>query len=86
MGRTFEHLKAAPAAAGATRGDVVKVAYFVVALKPEHVTVLREARGRHLDPKTPPASTLVGVAALAAPDWLVEVEAVAVVAGSVVLG
>jgi enamine deaminase RidA (YjgF/YER057c/UK114 family) len=78
--RTFENLKTAIAAAGATFADVVKVTYFVADLKSEHVPVVREVRGRYLDKDNPPASTLVGVAALAAPDWLIEVEVVAVVA------
>ena len=77
--RTFENLKAALAAAGATFADVVKVTYFVLGLKPEHVPVLREVRGHYLDRESPPASTLVGVAALVVPDWLVEIEVVAVV-------
>ena len=79
--RTFENLKAALAAAGATFRDVVKVMYFVVGLKPEHVPVLREVRGRYLDRENPPASTLVGVAALVDPDWLVDIEMVAVLGG-----
>lgn len=78
--RTFENLKAALAAAGATFADVVKVTYFVVGLKPEYVPVVREVRGRYLDPDHPPASTLVGVAALVVPDWLIEIELVATVA------
>lgn len=77
--RTFENLGTALAAAGATFRDVVKVTYFVVGLKPEHVPVVREVRGRYLDPQNPPASSLVGVAALVVPDWLVEIELVAVV-------
>ena len=60
---------------------MVKVTYFVVGLKPEHVPVLREIRSRRLDPQSPPASTLVGVAALVVPDWLVEIDLVAVVGG-----
>lgn len=78
--RTFENLKAALAAAGATFADVVKVTYFVVGLKPEHVPVVREVRSRYLDPRNPPASTLVGVAALVVPDWLIEIELVATTA------
>jgi enamine deaminase RidA (YjgF/YER057c/UK114 family) len=77
--RTFENLGTALAAAGATFRDVVKVTYFVVDLKSEHVPVVREVRGRYLDPQNPPASSLVGVAALVVPDWLVEIELVAVV-------
>jgi len=76
--RTFENLRAALAAAGATFKDVVKVTYFVVDLKPEHVPVIREVRKKYLDPDRPPASTLVGVPALAASGWLIEVELVAV--------
>ena len=79
--RTFDNLKAALAAAGATLKDVVKVTYFVVDLKPDLVPVIREIRKTYLDPTHPPASSLVGVAALAVPDWLVEIEAVAVVGG-----
>ena len=77
--RTFENLKTALAAAGATFKDVVKVTYFVVGLKSEHVPVVREIRSKYLDAANPPASTLVGVAALVVPDWLIEIELIAVV-------
>jgi enamine deaminase RidA (YjgF/YER057c/UK114 family) len=77
--RTFENLRAALTAAGASFKDVVKVTYFVVDLTPEHVPVVREVRRKYLDAGNPPASTLVGVAALVVPDWLIEVELVAVV-------
>ncbi|HUR54319.1 MAG TPA: RidA family protein, partial [Gemmataceae bacterium] len=76
---TFENLKAALAAAGATFKDVVKVTYFVVDLKPEFVPHVREVRRKYLDTDHPPASTLVGVAALVVPDWLIEIEVIAVV-------
>src|SRR5579883_620170 len=77
---TFENLKVALAAAGATFNDVVKITYYVVDLKPEHVPHIREVRRKYLNMEHPPASTLVGVAALVVPDWLVEIELVAVVA------
>jgi enamine deaminase RidA (YjgF/YER057c/UK114 family) len=77
--RTFENLKTALAAAGATFKDVVKVTYFVVGLAPEHVPIVRAVRRNYLDADHPPASTLVGVAALVVPDWLIEIELVAVV-------
>ena len=76
--QTFENLKHALAAAGATFRDVVKTNLYVVGLKPEHVPVLREVRSRYVNAEQPPASTLVGVSALVGPDWLIEVEAVAV--------
>jgi enamine deaminase RidA (YjgF/YER057c/UK114 family) len=58
---------------------VVKLTYFVVDLKPEHVPVIREVRGRYLHAENLPASTLVGSAALVVPDWLIEIELVAVI-------
>lgn len=76
----FENLKIALAAAGATFNDVVKITYFVVDLKPEHVPHIREVRRKHLNMEKPPASSLIGVAALVVPEWLIEIELVAVVA------
>src|SRR5215212_9036550 len=58
----FENLNACLAAAGATFRDVVKITYFVVGLKPEHVPHIREVRKKYLSAENPPASTLVGVA------------------------
>lgn len=77
--QTFENLKHALAAAGATFKDVVKSNLYVVGLKPEHVPIIREVRARYFDAKNPPVSTLVGVEKLVGPDWLIEVEVVAVV-------
>lgn len=79
--QAFRNLGHALAAAGAAFGDVVKSNLYVVGLRPEHVPVLREVRGRYFDAARPPASTLVGVSALVGPDWLIEIEAIAVVAG-----
>jgi len=77
--RTFENLKACLAAAGATFDDVVKITYYVVGLAAEHVPHIREIRKKYLSATNPPASTLVGVKALVVPDWLIEIEAIAVV-------
>jgi enamine deaminase RidA (YjgF/YER057c/UK114 family) len=76
---TFENLKTALAAAGATFEHVVKSTIFVVNFKPEMLPVIREVRGRYFSREHPPASTLVGVTALAGADWLIEIEATAVV-------
>ena len=67
------------AAAGADFGDVVKITTYVVNYKPEHRAIVGKARAPFFAKGTPPASTLVGVSALALPEWLVEIEAVAVV-------
>jgi enamine deaminase RidA (YjgF/YER057c/UK114 family) len=66
------------AAAGADFGHVVKITTYVVNYKPEHRAIIGIARAPFFK-GAPPASTLVGVSALALPEWLVEIEAVAVV-------
>lgn len=77
--QTFLNLKHALTAAGATFKDVIKSNLYVVGLAPELVPIIREVRGRYFDAKSPPASTLVGVEKLVHPDWLIEIELVAVV-------
>jgi len=77
--QVFANLKTALAAAGATFDDVVKINYYVRNYTPELRTAIREVRDRYINKEHPPASTLVGVAALASDDYLLEVEAVAVV-------
>lgn len=66
------------AAAGAGYADIVKITTYVVNYRPEDRAVIGKARAPFFADATPPASTLVGVAALALPEWLVEIEAVAV--------
>lgn len=77
--QTYENLKHALTAVGATFRDVVKMNLYVVGLKPEHVPILREVRSRYVSAEQPPASTLVGVSALVGADWLIEIEVVAVI-------
>ena len=77
--QAFENVQKALTAAGATFRDVVKTSLFVVGLKPEHVAIIREVRGRFVSAEHLPASTLVGVSALVGTDWLIEIEAIAVV-------
>ena len=67
------------AAGRASYADIVKITTYVVNYKPEHRAVIVKARAPFFANGTPPASTLVGVTALALPEWLVEIEAVAVV-------
>lgn len=76
--QAWENVRLGLAAAGATFADVVKTNLYVVGLKPEHVPILREVRSRFISAEHPPASTLVGVSALVGKEWLIEIEAVAV--------
>jgi enamine deaminase RidA (YjgF/YER057c/UK114 family) len=77
--QAFENIRIALEAVGGSFQDVVKTSLFVVGLKPEHVPIIREVRAQYVSAERPPASTLVGVSALVGPDWLIEIEAVAVI-------
>lgn len=71
----FESLKETLASAGATFADLTKITVF--ATKLEHRATIGEVRNRYIS-QPPPASTFVVVASLADPDFLVEIEGVAV--------
>jgi len=75
--QVFENLKAALAEVGAGFQHLVKTTNYLTDVS--HRPILREVRERYLNNPAPPASTLVGVTALAFPEWLVEIEAVAMV-------
>lgn len=75
--QVFANLQRALAAANATFDHVVKINVYVT--DASQVAVLREVRGRYMRAEALPASTFVQVVALARPEWLVEIEAVAVV-------
>ena len=77
--QVFENLKTALAAAGATFNDVTKITWYVRGYDPKDLTTLREVRDAYVNKDNPPASTLVGVSSLFQPDYLLEVDAVAVV-------
>lgn len=79
LNQVWENLKVALAASGATLQDVVKINTYVVSYTPAMRSDIREARLRFMGPGEPPASTLVGVQSLATEDWLVEIEATAVI-------
>jgi enamine deaminase RidA (YjgF/YER057c/UK114 family) len=77
--QTLENLKTALAAASATLSDVIKLNIYVVNYRPEDRQVIGEIRGQYFAAAHPPASTLVGVQALARPEFMIEIEAVAAV-------
>lgn len=77
--QVFENIGNALREAGATMKHVIKLGYYVVNLKSSDALMLRELRQRFLDEIHPPASTMVGVVSLFDPDWLIEIEAVALI-------
>lgn len=72
--QAFRNVLAVLADGGMGPEDIVRLNAYLV--RPGDIGTYREVRARHLR-DLEPASTLVIVAALASPDWLVEVEAVA---------
>jgi enamine deaminase RidA (YjgF/YER057c/UK114 family) len=77
--QVFENLKTALAASGATYKDVVKLTSFIVDIS-KNIEAYREVRQEYLRGiAEPPTSTTVGVPALVRGDYLLEVEALAVV-------
>jgi enamine deaminase RidA (YjgF/YER057c/UK114 family) len=77
--QAYENLKAALAAAGATTADIVKMNTYVVNFKSADLPVIREVRAKFFPQENLPASTLVGVQALAMDELLIEIEAIAMV-------
>lgn len=70
----WRNIQAILESAGMGLRDLVKVTAYLT--RPEDTAAYREVRDRMLD-GAEPASTLVVVSALAHPDWLVEIEAIA---------
>jgi enamine deaminase RidA (YjgF/YER057c/UK114 family) len=77
--QVMQNIGLALKSAGATYADIVKITTYVVGYKPELRPIIGKARSAFFEGIDPPASTLVGVTALAAPEWLIEIEAIAVV-------
>lgn len=75
--QVYENIRTALAAVGATMEDIVKTTLYVKALDPEKAKIIRKARSPFLSENSPPTSTMVGVASLAKPALLLEVEAIA---------
>jgi reactive intermediate/imine deaminase len=74
--QVFENLIAALAAVGSSVAHIVKLTTFVTDMT--HLPTFRSVRDRFLDPAHQPASTLVEVSRLFRPEFLIEIEALAV--------
>jgi enamine deaminase RidA (YjgF/YER057c/UK114 family) len=78
--QVFANLKRAAEGAGGKFHDIVKLNVFVVdSVGASGIPVMREIRNRYVGTAMPPASTLLIVSGLARPEWLIEIEAVAVI-------
>jgi enamine deaminase RidA (YjgF/YER057c/UK114 family) len=78
--QVFANLKTALEAAGATFKNVVKLNYYIVdSVDRSQFFAYREVRDKHIDTANPPVATVVIVRGLFLPEFLVEIEAIAVV-------
>ncbi|MFD3377658.1 MULTISPECIES: RidA family protein [unclassified Streptomyces] len=73
--QVFENLRRCLASAGAGFDDVVKLTFFVTDMA--YMPAVRAARDEHISPGRLPAASAVQVAALVGPEFLMEIEAFA---------
>jgi enamine deaminase RidA (YjgF/YER057c/UK114 family) len=76
--QAFRNLEKAMEAAGGTLKDIVALRIYVVDYQAESGTAVGTALREFFSPQNPPASNWIGVSALAAPEFLIEIEATAV--------
>ncbi|WP_436530364.1 RidA family protein [Actinoplanes sp. HUAS TT8] len=75
--QVFRNLESALDSAGAAWADVVKLTFYVV--DTDELPTVRAVRDEFVNVAAPPTSTLIRVAGLVRPEFLIEVEAVAAI-------
>lgn len=76
--RALRNLQTAVEAVGGTLSDVVALRIYIVDYNPEEASAIGNALREFFPVERRPASTWIGVSALADPDFLIEIEATAV--------
>jgi len=76
--QALENIEVAVAAAGGSRTDIVSLRLYIVGDHIHNARSVREALLAFFPAENLPASTWIGVSALASKDFLIEIEAVAV--------
>ena len=77
---TFQNLEKQLQNCNATFKDVVKMNTYIVNFNPEvDLPIFRKVRKQFLGNEDYPASTLVGIQSLGKNEWLIEIEAIAVI-------
>lgn len=77
--QALRNVQTAVEAAGGSLADVVALRLYIVNYQPEQAEVISEALREVFPEERRPASTWIGVSALAVKDFLIEIEATAVV-------
>ena len=75
--QVWRNLEAAVQAAGGTLANIVKTTTYIT--NPDCAAAVRSVRNELFQTIKPPTSTLLMISALAHPDFMVEIEAIAVV-------
>ena len=77
--QALRNVQAAVEAAGGTLADVASLRIYVVNYKPADAGPIGDALREFFPGESPPATTWIGVSSLAVEEFLVEIEAIAVV-------
>jgi enamine deaminase RidA (YjgF/YER057c/UK114 family) len=76
--QALRNVEAAIEVTGGTLKDVVALRIYIVNYRAESASAVGSALREFFSPENPPASTWIGVSALAVPEFLIEIEATAV--------
>jgi len=76
--QALQNVQTAIEAAGGTLTDIVSLRIYIVDYKQEQAQAVGAALRKFFPREKRPASTWIGVSALAVPDFLIEIEAIAV--------
>ncbi|MGH7999094.1 MAG: RidA family protein [Brasilonema sp.] len=76
--QAFRNVQTAVEAAGGTLDDVVSLRIYIVNYKPDEADAVGDALREFFPKQKRPASTWIGVSSLAVADFLIEIEAIAV--------
>ncbi len=75
--QVFLNIKSIVEEAGGTMENVVRTGVYMVDLA--QTQLFRDVRNKFINPQKPPTSTLVQVSKLFSDDWLIEIEATAII-------
>jgi len=76
---TYENVRIALASADAEPRDIVRMRTYIVDYKPDYLEPFGFATAEFFGDHPQPAATLLGVASLAMPEFMIEIEVTAVI-------
>jgi len=79
MEKTLENINTALQAAGAGLNDIVRMTLYIVDYNPSMLDTIANELNKVLDSNSLPANSVIGVQALALPEFMIEIEATAAI-------